>query len=326
MKKQHLFSHDALPAWLKDNEYITGCYRVELSVRQCLHSLWYLHNESVNVWSHLLGFLLVAGIAVYSVSSAMDPDQKFGAMYDHVFKDMRIRAENFADELISPNFRREFDLRLHALWDAVMGPSSNATHPLTDALSALYADLELFFRDEVRTHKAVLVVFLATAMACLAASATFHLFFCHSRRWFNFLCKLDYAGIALLIAGSCVPALHYTFFCHPSLRFAYTLAMTLVCGAAVAVSFVDKFSAPDWRPMRAGMFVAVGACGVVPLVHAAWVLDVDAVAPGGVGVLWTRLLLMGALYVAGAAAYACRVPEKWWPGRFDIWVLRCVFF
>ena len=31
------------------------------------------------------------------------------------------------------------------------------------------------------------------------------------------------------------------------------------------------------------------------------------------------LLLQGALYIIGAGIYACRIPERWAPGRFDIW-------
>ena len=46
-----------------------------------------------------------------------------------------------------------------------------------------------------------LFVFLTGAVVCLMGSAIFHLFFVHSMSMCNFLARLDYAGIAFLIAG-----------------------------------------------------------------------------------------------------------------------------
>lgn len=47
---------DDAPAFLQDNEYIHTGYRVSFNtVRRILRSLFMAHNESVNVWSHLVG-------------------------------------------------------------------------------------------------------------------------------------------------------------------------------------------------------------------------------------------------------------------------------
>ncbi|KAJ2048515.1 hypothetical protein GGH13_009042, partial [Coemansia sp. S155-1] len=32
------------------------------------------------------------------------------------------------------------------------------------------------------------------------------------------------------------------------------------------------------------------------------------------------MLLMGGTYIAGATLYGARIPERWWPGRFDYWM------
>lgn len=37
---------------------ITSGYRRKLSYGACINSWFWLHNESVNIWSHLLGFLI----------------------------------------------------------------------------------------------------------------------------------------------------------------------------------------------------------------------------------------------------------------------------
>lgn len=57
---------DDLPAWRRDNGYIHGGYRqIRGSYGHAARSLLYLHNESVNIWSHLLGAVGAVASAVY---------------------------------------------------------------------------------------------------------------------------------------------------------------------------------------------------------------------------------------------------------------------
>lgn len=61
---------DQLEPWRRDNAYILSGYRsTSNSYWRSFKSLAYLHNESVNIWSHLLGALgfTVAGVFLYSV-------------------------------------------------------------------------------------------------------------------------------------------------------------------------------------------------------------------------------------------------------------------
>ena len=54
-----LLKFDELPPWQQDNHYILTKYRAESnSYFKCFQSLLYLHNESVNIHSHLLGAFL----------------------------------------------------------------------------------------------------------------------------------------------------------------------------------------------------------------------------------------------------------------------------
>lgn len=58
---------DELPAWRRDNAYILSGYRRErASYLHALRSLFYMHNESVNIWSHLVGAILAAGVSCYA--------------------------------------------------------------------------------------------------------------------------------------------------------------------------------------------------------------------------------------------------------------------
>ncbi len=57
--------------------------------------------------------------------------------------------------------------------------------------------------------------------------------------------------------------------------------------------------------------------GVIPAVHYALAKGwIHAISKASLG--W--LILMGTLYVLGAIVYAVRIPERWFPGKCDIWV------
>ena len=50
-----LLSFQEIPDWHKDNEFVLHGYRPEFkAARACLNSLYYLHNETVNIYTHLI--------------------------------------------------------------------------------------------------------------------------------------------------------------------------------------------------------------------------------------------------------------------------------
>lgn len=54
-----LLSYEELPEWYQDNEHIRTGYRpVSFSSRACFMSWMYLHNESFNIYSHLIASAL----------------------------------------------------------------------------------------------------------------------------------------------------------------------------------------------------------------------------------------------------------------------------
>jgi adiponectin receptor len=56
-RKQTTVGFHALPAYLKDNEFIRGYYRRVLPVKDSFKSLFGLHNETGNIYTHLFGAL-----------------------------------------------------------------------------------------------------------------------------------------------------------------------------------------------------------------------------------------------------------------------------
>ena len=77
-----LLSYDEIPSWHQDNDCIRGGYRPETnSTRLCFGSWQYLHNETFNIFSHLVpGFLFLIGQVIlyryfkvnYPKASAID--------------------------------------------------------------------------------------------------------------------------------------------------------------------------------------------------------------------------------------------------------------
>ena len=52
---QQVLDWDDLPTWMQIDPFIRRGYRRELnSFHACLRSLFYLHNELINTWSHLI--------------------------------------------------------------------------------------------------------------------------------------------------------------------------------------------------------------------------------------------------------------------------------
>ncbi|KAL1456631.1 hypothetical protein WDU94_001346 [Cyamophila willieti] len=233
------FQH--LPQWLQDNDFLHTGHRPPLyTFKECFKSIFRVHTETGNIWTHLLGCIAFIGISIYFTYSV---------------------------------------------------------------------DIEL-------KEKLVFAAFFLGAIVCLGLSFAFHTLHCHSEHVGRLFSKLDYCGIALLIMGSFVPWLYYGFYCSFLSKVIYLTSVVILGAASIIVSLSKQFSEPSYRPLRAGVFMSFGLSGVVPAMHYGYVEGwFDKVAQASLG--W--LLLMGVLYIIGGLIYALRVPERYFPGKCDIW-------
>ncbi|PFX18714.1 adiponectin receptor protein 1-like [Stylophora pistillata] len=244
----YLLAHIELPEWLRDNDFLSHHHRPPMpSFRSCFKSIFKVHSETGNIWTHLIGFVAFICITFYM----------------------------FLRPITSTNpFPKDWQ------------------------------------------EKLVFGAFFTGAILCLGFSWIFHTVYCHSITVSKIFSRLDYSGIALLIMGSFIPPLYYGFYCSRILKIIY-MSLILTLGIlCIIVSLWSKFSTPKYRGLRAGLFLTFGCSGIVPAIHFIVAYGVT-LAHRQASIGW--MALMGVLYIIGAIMYATRVPERFFPGKCDIW-------
>ncbi|KAG9236603.1 mPR-like GPCR protein [Amylocarpus encephaloides] len=150
----------------------------------------------------------------------------------------------------------------------------------------------------------VFSTFFFGVAVCFLLSAFFHNFANHSERVAASGNQLDYMGVVVLMWGSTIPSK------------LYWSVVSVLATACIATTLNPRFRHPQLRPYRAAMYSGLGLSAIVFILHGlvlhGWELQNRRMSLGWMG-------LMGALNLIGAAAYAARVPERWYPLRHDIY-------
>ncbi|KAG8073886.1 hypothetical protein GUJ93_ZPchr0006g44448 [Zizania palustris] len=291
-RKYELVSYDALPAFLKHNEFILDYYRSEWPIKQVLLSAFAVHNETINVWTHLIGFFVF--LALTMCAATMVP----------------VESSVSANLAISKSLLNSTSNPMILM----MMSYGNGAAVAVQALRNASVESELAAAASYQVARWPFYAYLCGALFCLLMSSACHLLACHSEHASYVLLRLDYAGITGLIVTSFYPLVYYTFLCDPFFRTRYLGFITLFGAAAMAVSLMPVFEKPELRWARAGLFACMGMSGLVPIVHKMLVFGARPEA-----VLTTAYeMVMGAFYLAGVIVYAARVPERWMPGKFDL--------
>jgi len=155
------------------------------------------------------------------------------------------------------------------------------------------------------------------AIFCLTCSTVFHLFSCHGEKASSILNRIDYAGIAILISGSCYPPYYYFFYCSSFFSVFYISFVTIFAVAVFVCSLKSDFTSPQKRNFRGTLFGGLGISTAVPFLH---ILLFGPYTAGMINNPTLRNWFFGGIsYLVGVAIYMWRMPEKYWPGKFDFW-------
>ncbi|XP_042029756.1 heptahelical transmembrane protein 4-like [Salvia splendens] len=335
--KYQLVEYHALPGYLKDNEYILAHYRAEWPLKQAFLSIFSIHNETLNVWTHLLGFFLFLSLTIYTamkVPNVVDlnlPSALRNADFQKLHADLITCLPSLLHMPDLHKLREELKTSLPSM---NLSPYLSNWH-IMDLLSNCLPENLTYsnhidtcvlhnMKEDVANIIAPLLVrpitrwpffaFLGGAMFCLLARSTCHLLSCHSELFAYFMLRLDYAGIAALISTSFYPPVYYSFMCYPFFCNLYMGFITLLGIGTVLTSLLPVFQTPEYRTFRASLFFGMGFSGAAPILHKLILFwhQPEALHTTGYEVL------MGLFYGVGALVYAMRIPERWMPGKFDL--------
>lgn len=322
-KPFHLCDFGALPEYLRDNEFILRGYRSEWPLKHALLSIFRIHNETGNIWTHLIGFLLFFSLTIYTFAKlpivvadlpTLPHWSKFSSLAGMELPTVATLQKAFPHLHLPESISSCF----HHAANKTLAGERETEKCLFQTLSEDVMQIIRPLMQRSSTQKPVsrwpFFVFLSGAMICLFSSSVCHLLGCHSKEFNSLIWRFDYAGIAALIASSFYPPVYYGFLCDPLPRYIYLITITTLGLATLLVSLLDEFQQTSYRNFRAFLFFCMGSSGVIPTAHKLLFYWREPV------VVQTTLmeLLMGFFYALGAVFYASRIPERWLPGKFDI--------
>ncbi|KAJ1977631.1 inc metabolism membrane protein [Dimargaris verticillata] len=279
---RRLLDFEELPLEWRENQYIRSGYRFLHSKTQCLSSIFQYHNETGNIWTHLLGLIFFVAFGCYEIY------HRFGSISPW----SALTTEPLTTWV--PWF---------GSWLTTGATSSSPfSTPTAAASSVSWVDGLVF------------LLFFASACKCLLCSTMYHTF-CHHSHLGTMRCAvmLDYIGISVLITASIMTVVYYSYYCTPFYQSLY-LALSLLVGAVgISLSTFSWFDHTDYRHVRVTIFVLMSVLGILPLTQLAYTYGTHPVLE-----FITPIVKSLACYVAGVYFYANKYPERLYPGHFDL--------
>ncbi|GMN66583.1 hypothetical protein TIFTF001_035647 [Ficus carica] len=277
---------------MKDNEFILNHYRANWPLKEAFFSVLRWHNETLNVWTHLIGFLL---FLVLSMANFLEVPRA-ADLLSFFARSTPISAE----ANVSNNFK-DFSVGTTKLVDLKQITSSEMNSTA-------------IFHNQDTIEQWPFFVFLGGSMFCLLSSSICHLFSCHSHSLNILLLRIDYVGITMMIITSFFPPIYYIFHCDSNWHYGYLGGITLMGTFTILTLLSPKLSEGKYRGFRALLFSSMGLFGIVPTIHA---LVVNWDNPRR-NVILSYELAMALFYLTGTAFYVSRIPERLKPGWFDL--------
>ncbi|KAI8895796.1 hemolysin-III related-domain-containing protein [Globomyces pollinis-pini] len=241
----HFCTYQDCPRYLQDNEFIITGYRKEYSYRESWISLFHWHNETINVWLHLVGFLI----------------------------------------------------HLYLIWHSWFAP----IHPAIE------------FADRI-----VLILFLSCVSYTLLMSAMYHLHCCVSKEDCVFWGCLDFSGISASIAGSSFSIMYFLIHCDNSSREIWIGILMIVNMVGIVGPTFPFWMSSDFRVYRTGLFIMSSVLSFIPTLNYVFHHGAKHIPHYNENITFVSLGLVIPQFLLGSIAYAFRIPERFFPGKFDI--------
>ena len=340
--------YEEAPKYLQDNEYIRNGYLINCnySIKKILKSLFKFSNETVNVWSHLLGTLL-AIILIFYTGFFINQNNK---LISNKIKNISNSAKNFLNFLNNLNSEEISIINLISKKFKLFIKNIPSKKSLTNYVYSFFNDYENSFSNKINNNNIEIInnlklnynicknnileylntyktenkhlprwplfIMLSAGIICLGFSFTFHLFGVYSEKLYKILSKLDYGGILFLIAGSCYPPYYFFYYCEPTFQKIYLSFITIFSICVFVYSLTPSFTNPNYRKIRGIIFLTIGISTAFPILHLAFFgkSTVDGFKKQPKLFYW---YFGGISYVLGGLIYTLRVPEKYIKNKFD---------
>lgn len=284
-----LVNFEDAPEYMKDNQYILTGYRVDHSAWQCVKSIFALHNETGNIWTHLVGFFVLLGAGIYTTMILLSLASE--GNFSSISKARATGEKIFNEGKTMMHKLAEGDVEVPVGVDDVLGVGVSTAF-----------DIVIF------------AVYHLAGMFCMLASTIYHTSIGHSRSAMECCLKFDLSGIGVLVTASVYAPVWYGLSCSPTWRVVYICVQTLFCVGGVVGPQYPLFNSTRFRHIRALLYGGMAVFGAVPLTHMWFTLPWPAFAD-----IIAGIMQMYAAYAVGLVFYITRYPEKLFPGLCDTW-------
>jgi adiponectin receptor len=199
--------------------------------------------------------------------------------------------------------------KLHGLQDKLVQKLDSADFDWIDIykyIKPTYTQIPSDGYKKIPLSRWPIIVFLLTAVFCLLCSAIYHAFCCISDRANQILRRLDYAGISILITGSCFPVYVYGFYCQPIYSQIYLAIIGFVSLIVFFVSLTEKIHEPEYNTAKSIMYGVLGVFAGIPGLHLSYLNRTATGINDNLNFLPSTpyYLTMGISYLGGLAIYA----------------------
>ncbi|KAG9756740.1 HlyIII-domain-containing protein, partial [Aureobasidium melanogenum] len=161
---------------------------------------------------------------------------------------------------------------------------------------------------------AVFLMYFAGVASCFAVSAAFHTAGSHSQAVHKKYNRADCCGIVLLMWGASLASIHFAFICDARLKSIHWFLSSASATGCITFILGPLFIQPAYRNLRALTYLSLGLFAIVFILHGIY-LHGFALQRRRLSLEWMGLMAL--LNFLGCAAYAFRIPESKFPGKFD---------
>ncbi|KRW98667.1 hypothetical protein PPERSA_00255 [Pseudocohnilembus persalinus] len=280
-------------------------YRHYGNKRSFLKSLFELHNETVNIWSHFIGAIFMI---IFLVSCFF--------LYDHYSEIPFFQLVQYISRYNSEVFFA-------------------AVHKLEDSLLEM-KHFEKLSEEQLQVAFYPVYILMFTAFACLSLSSIYHTFHPVSDKAGRILQRADYSGINLLIVGSSWALYYYGFYCHQNIFYFYMTVITIINILVFTVALQDFIYSEAYIQLKNWLYFICGTCSFLPAVHLFIYENYYSSSPYTSLTSLPFYIMTGLCYGVGLYIYAKKWPECKKPNKYDvcgashqIWhffVLLAIFF